>query len=318
VRRWREAASWSDEQLAAAIVDDRIDILIDLSGHTAGSRLAVFARRPAPVQLTWMGYVGTTGLKAMDGLIADRFHVPAGEEAAYVERVLRLPDTLFCFDPPTETPAVSPLPASSGRPFCFGCFHNPAKINRGVADLWARILAAVPGASAYFAYAGYDVAEVQQRIRGWFADAGIAPDRIRFGGRLPRREHLARYGEVDLALDPFPYSGSTTTAEALWMGVPVVTMPGQSFAGRHSLSHLSVIGLTETIACDAEDYLARACGVAGDLDRLAILRAGLRERVAASPLCDGDRFARHLAAMLREVWLSRCEGAAARPQVSSQ
>ncbi len=306
VRRWHDIADWPDERLAEEAARDRIDILIDLSGHTKGSRLSAFSRRPAPIQLSWAGYVGTTGLKAMDGLIADRFHVPPGEEAHYVEKIIRLPDGYICFDPPADAPEVTPLPAGSTAALTFASFHLPAKINAAVAQLWARVLEAEIGSRLWFAYAGYEMPEVQTRIRGWFAEAGIAGERLLFEGRLPRTELLRRYASIDLALDPFPYSGGLTTCEALWMGVPVVTLPGQSFAGRHAFSHLSVVGLTETIARDADDYLSIIRSLAADRDRLAALRAGLRKRVAQSPLCDGPRFARHLQFALRELWQAWC------------
>ncbi|HXQ39777.1 MAG TPA: tetratricopeptide repeat protein [Candidatus Udaeobacter sp.] len=299
--RWHGIAGWSDDRLAGAVSDDRIDVLIDLSGHTKGNRLPAFSRRLAPLQLSWAGYVGTTGLKVMDGLIADRFHVPPGEDASYAERVLRLPDDYICFDPPDNGPAVTPLPAGTAAPLTFASFHLPAKINAEVVRLWARILHAEAGSRLWFIYAGFEVAEAQVRIRDWFADAGIAGDRLHFEGVLPRRALLERYGAVDLALDPFPYSGGLTTCEALWMGVPVVTLPGQSFAGRHSFSHLSNVGLTETIARDPEDYVAIVCRLGADRGRLSHLRSELRERVARSPLCDGPRFARHFEAALREL-----------------
>jgi len=301
-RRWHSIASWSDDRLASAVSGDRIDVLIDLSGHTRGNRLPAFSRRLAPVQLTWAGYVGTTGLKAMDGLIADRFHVPAGEEADYVERVIRLPDDYICFDPPDDAPSVTPLPAGATGPLTFASFHLPAKINAAVVGLWARILHAEAGSRLWFIYGGFQVAETQARIRDWFGEAGIGGDRLHFEGVLPRRTLLERYGGIDIALDSFPYSGGLTTCEALWMGVPVVTMPGQSFAGRHSFSHLSNVGLTETIARDPEDYIAIVHRLGADRGRLAHLRSELRERVARSPLCDGPRFARNFEAALRELW----------------
>jgi len=308
VGRWRAIASWCDERLADEVAHDRVDILIDLSGHTKGNRLPAFSRRPAPVQLSWAGYVGTTGLKTMDGLIADRFHISPGEESLYVEKIARLPDGYICFDPPADAPAVTPLPAGAGAPLTFASFHLPAKINREVVELWARILRAETGSRLWFIYSGYEVTEVQARIRDWFASAGVAAERLHFEGRLPRSILLERYGGVDLALDSFPYSGGLTTCEALWMGVPVITMPGQTFAGRHAFSHLSNVGLTEAIARDADDYVATVRRLGSDRDRLARLRMELRDRVANSPLCDGARFAGHLEATLREFWRAWCAG----------
>ena len=302
---WNDASQWPDDRLAAEIARQGIDILIDLSGHTRGNRLAVFSRRPAPIQLSWAGYVGTTGLSAMDALIADRFHVPIGEDEAYAEKVVRLPDSYICFDPPPDAPD----PAAIGRrdgPLTLAAFHLPAKINDGVVDLWARILYGEPGSCLSFVYAGYEVPGVQSRLRGLFAAAGIAGERLLFTGRQARAEVLKRYGSVDIALDPLPYSGGLTTLEALWMGVPVVTLPGKSFAGRHAASHLSNAGLSEFVARDAEDYVAIVHRLAADRERLAALRGELRQRVAASALCDGKRFAQSLQSAIRDLWRNWC------------
>ncbi len=301
VRHWRDSSTWSDQQLADAIARDRIDIAFDLAGHSSPSRLPAFARRPAPTQITWAGYVGTTGLAAMDWLIADRFHVPPGTEQHYVEKIIRMPDSYACFDPPGDAPPITSLPAGSGGPLTFGAFLNPAKINAEVARLWTRVLAATPRSRILFAYAGFETAAVQQRIRTWFAEAGGDPGRLDFVGRMPRKDLLRRYGTVDLALDPFPYSGCVTTCEALWMGVPVITLPGETFAGRHTLSHLSNVGLTEFVARDANDYVAIAASWDRDRDRLAALRANIWGMVERSPLSDGPRFANHLLRVLRDL-----------------
>jgi predicted O-linked N-acetylglucosamine transferase (SPINDLY family) len=198
------------------------------------------------------------------------------------------------------------LPALAAGHATFCSFNIPAKVNREAVGLWAGVLAALPGSRMLLAYRGFDAASVQARVGGWFAACGIAAGRVEFLGGLPRRDFIARYAMADIALDPMPYSGSTTTCEALWMGVPVVTLPGQSFAGRHSLSFLSTVGLSEMIAADARDYVAIATALARDLDRLAALRASLRARVAGSPLCDGARFAANLAAALRGLWRAWC------------
>jgi predicted O-linked N-acetylglucosamine transferase (SPINDLY family) len=212
----------------------------------------------------------------------------------------------MCFDPPDDAPAVAPLPARQAGHVTFCSFNNPAKVNQEAVRLWAQVLAALPGSRMLLAYRGFEAASVQARIGGWFAARGIAAGRVAFLGAMPRRDFLARYAMADIALDPLPYSGSTTTCEALWMGVPVITLPGQSFAGRHSLSFLSTVGLTETIAADPAHYVAIATALAGDFDRLGALRVGLRARVARSPLCDGPRFAANLAAALRGHWRDWC------------
>jgi predicted O-linked N-acetylglucosamine transferase (SPINDLY family) len=307
---WRSVPGLSDEALAEQVRGDGIDLLIDLSGHTGRHRLLTFARRPAPVQLTWLGYVGTTGLAAIDYLIADRFHVPPGSEGCYREKVLRLPDGYLCYEPPPYAPPVGPLPALATGQVTLGCFNNTAKITPPVVALWAEILRRLPGARLVLKYHWLDDAGLRQRLAGLFAAEGIAAERLELLGSTTHVEQLRHYHRIDLALDPFPYVGGLTTCEACWMGVPVLTCPGQTFAGRHSFSHQSNIGLTETIARDREDYVALAVALAGDLPRLADLRAGLRPRMAGSSLCDFDRFAGHFGAALRQAWRDYCAATA--------
>ncbi len=299
---WRDAWTMDDAALAAAIVRDRIDILADLGGHTRHARPGVFARRPAPLQFTWAGYVGTTGLAAMDLLIADRIEVPDGEDDAYTERVLRLPACYVTYDPP-EAPDPAPLPAGMDRPLTFASFHNPPKINPRTVALWAAVLRDQPGSRIQFVYAGYDHQETRERIARWFAGHGIGPERLVFIGRTPHAALLSRYAnEIDIALDPLPYSGGLTTLEALWMGVPVVTLAGDTFAGRHAASHVSNAGLPELVARDDAEFIAIIRRLGDDRAALATLRAGLRERVRASPLLDTKRFACDLSAALRAAW----------------
>jgi predicted O-linked N-acetylglucosamine transferase (SPINDLY family) len=295
------------EQLAAQIRADRIDILFDLAGHTAGNRLLVFARKPAPIQVTWAGYVGTTGLAAMDYILADRYEIPPQSEMYYCERVLRMPDGYVCYDPPAYAPPVSPLPAQEKGYVTFAAFHNPAKITPQVVEVWAQVLNRLPRARLVLKYLGMDDPSVVGRLADLFAGQGIDKARLEFLGYSPHGEALAQYQRIDVALDTFPYNGGLTTCEAIWMGVPVVTCPGETFASRHSLSHLSNVGLTETIAGDLEEYVELAATLAGDLRRLAALRAGLRDRMASSPLCDGKRFAENFAEVLRGVWRHWCE-----------
>jgi predicted O-linked N-acetylglucosamine transferase (SPINDLY family) len=296
--QWHEVFSLAHEQLARKIRDDQIDVLFDLAGHTAHNRLPVFARKPAPLQITWAGYVGTTGLAAMDFLLADRFHVPPEAEPFYVERVLRMPDGYVCFDTPGEAPPVGELPSRATGRVTLASFNNPAKIHAQVVATWAAILDRLPGSRLVLKYRALDSRAASSRLRQLFAAHGIAAERIELQGFSPRAELLGQYNRVDLALDTFPYSGGLTTCEALWMGVPVVTCPGATFASRHALSHLSNVGLTETIAENLDEYVERAVRLAQDRVGLAELRAGLRQRVARSPLCDGRRFAENLVRVL--------------------
>jgi predicted O-linked N-acetylglucosamine transferase (SPINDLY family) len=261
--------------------------------------------------MTWIGYVGTTGLAAMDYLVADRYQVLAGTEQHYCEQILRLPDGYVCFDPPREAPPVGPLPAQRNGQVTFGCFNNPVKINRAVVALWAEVLRRVNGARLVLKFAGLGDPPARQRFAELFAAHGIAAERLDVSGMSPRAELLANYNRVDIALDTFPYSGGLTTCEALWMGVPVITCPGETFASRHALGHLSNVGLTETIARDHAEYVEHAVRLAGERSRLAELRAGLRGQMAASPLCDAPRFARNLMTQLRDAWQRRLSPMAA-------
>jgi predicted O-linked N-acetylglucosamine transferase (SPINDLY family) len=307
---WRKIADQTDEDVAKQIRQDEIDILVDLMGHT-GNRLLVFARKPAPVQVTWLGYVGTTGLTAMDYLLADRFHVRPGEEEYYTEKVLRMPNGYACYGPPEDAPQVGPLPAlrnaTEGVPYragrvTFGCFNNPAKYAPSILDAWAEILRRLPGARLLLKYGGLGDPQMQQRLRGEFARRGVDAGRIVLEGWSPHRELLAAYNRVDLALDTQPYSGGLTTCEALWMGVPVITIPGKTFAGRHSVSHLTNAGYPQFIAADAAGYVELALYWANHLGELAAIRREMREKVSRSPLCDASQFAGDFLAVLRQAW----------------
>ena len=299
---WRVVHNWSDERLADAIRADGIDILFDLSGHTGKNRLMVFARKPAPIQISWAGYVGTTGLKAIDYLLADEHEVPPAAESHHAERVLRMPDAYVCYEPPAYAPSVSPLPALEKGYVTFGSFNNPTKIGDPVVHAWSRILDRVPRSRLVLKYKGMQDPALAGRLAGLFSGHGIDPERVAFLGRSPHAELLAHYNDIDVALDPFPYNGGLTTLESLWMGVPVITCPGETFAGRHGLTHLSNLGSTATIARDPDEYVCVAAALANDLPELAAMRAGLRDRMASSPLCDGERFAANFLRVIRDAW----------------
>jgi len=304
---WRVTKGIDDDNLAEMIRADGIDILIDLSGHTRHNRLTVFARKPAPLQMTWAGYVGTTGLSAMDYLISDNMETPEGAERFCRERILRLPRGYLCYEPPGYAPPVAPLPALKNGFVTFGCFNNPAKVTPQVVALWARILDGLPSSRLVLRYKGYEDDEVHGRYLALFAAQGIDAARLELSGSVPHEELLRRYNDIDIALDPFPYSGGLTTMEALWMGVPVVTLEGERFCSRHSLSHLTVVGLPELVGADLDAYLAIAAQLARDTERLDRLRAGLRGKMAASPLCDAAGFTRDLEGAFRESWRRWCQ-----------
>lgn len=295
---WRVTIGLSDEELAQQVRADEIDVLVDLGGHV-GRRLLAFARRPAPLQVTWLGYVGTTGMAAMDGLIADRFHVSEGEERYYSEAVLRMPHDYICYGAPLQAPPVTPLPALASGSITFGCFNNPAKYSPWMLDAWADILRRVPGSRLFIKYGGLHHPEGQQQYRGEMARRGVESERIVIEGWSDVLQVLASYGRVDLALDTQPYSGGLTTCEALWMGVPVVTFPGRGFASRHSTSHMTNAGYGQFVASDVARYIELAVGWARRLEELAAMRSHMREQVSQSPLCDGPRFARDFLGLLQ-------------------
>ncbi len=306
---WREIAGRSDADVATQVTADGIDILVDLAGHTAANRLPVFAQRPAPVQVSWLGYPNTTGLSAMGYRITDAFADPPGRDAFYSEKLVRLDGCFLCYQPPGEAPTVAPLPAATKGFITFGSFNNLSKMQPGVIALWSQVLHAVPGARLLVKNPSLTDPPTRQRIAAMFERHGIGPDRLELLGHTPTpQEHLALYGRVDIALDTFPYNGTTTTCEALWMGVPVVTLAGAVHAGRVGLSLLTAAGLPDLIAATPAEYVARAVARAGDRAALSRLRAGLRAHVQQSKLCDAAGFAHAMETALRSIWRSWCRG----------
>jgi protein O-GlcNAc transferase len=298
----------NDEVLATRIRKDGIDILIDLAGHTGKNRLSVFAWKPAPVQVTWLGYLGTTGLKAMDYVLADKWALPHGEEDQFTETPWRLPESYICFSPPDLEVAAGQLPALDKGHVTFGCFNNLNKVTDQVIACWARILKSVPGSTLFLKTKSLGAADVREKIVGAFSRHGIDPERLILEGQFASHEdHFRAYHAVDIALDPFPYPGITTTVEALWMGVPVLSLKGDRFISHQGETILNNVGLPQWIAADEDDYVAKAAAFANDLPALATLRAGLREQLLASPLCDAPRFACNLEEALRGMWRIWCE-----------
>jgi predicted O-linked N-acetylglucosamine transferase (SPINDLY family) len=303
---WRYTVGLSDEQLAAQIRADRIDILVDTMGHTDGNRLLALARKPAPVQASWLGYIGTTGMSAIDYRITDSHVDPPGEhEESFVEKPMQLADSLWCFDPMAAEPPVNALPAQGSGVITFGSLNSFFKNNKTVLSAWARILKLVGGSRLI-------LPAPEGTSRQWaaelFSREGIEPDRVEFVGKQSRRNYLRTYHRIDIGLDPFPWSGHTTSLESWWMGVPVVTLVGQTAVGRAGLSYAANLNLLELAAGDTDEYVQVAIRLAADLPRLAQLRSSLRERLRASPLMDGQRFARSMEAAYRRMWRTWCEG----------
>ena len=305
---WKSSAGMSNEKFAQMIHDDAIDILIDLSGHTAGNRLPVFAWKPAPVQISWLGYCATTGVSTIDYYIADSWALSPSQENQFTESIWRLPESYLCLSRPTTGLEVSELPALTAGYLTFGSFNNLIKINDAVVTLWARVLKAVPGSRLLLKAWQLDEAPVRQNVLERFAAQGIGADRLMLQGNIPdRSNHLDTYNQIDIGLDPFPYNGVTTTAEALWMGVPVLTLAGERFLSRQGISLLMNAGLPEWIAHDVDDYVARAKAHATNLDRLATLRKGLRQQLLASSLFNAPRFVNHFETALRDMWAIFCK-----------
>jgi protein O-GlcNAc transferase len=298
-------AGLDDDRAAAVIASDGIDVLFDLSGHTAGGRLLVFARRPAPVQAAWIGYFGTTGVTGIDWLVADRHVVPPSHDRWYSEKVIRLPDGYVCYRPSVGAPDVSAPPSDRNGYVTFGSCNAVAKVTPEVVGLWAAILRETGGSRLLLKAAGFDTPAVAARIRAEFATHGIDESRLELEGWSSYEEFLGTYSRIDVAVDPFPFGGGLTTVETLWAGVPLVTYAADRFAGRQSTSHLSVIGHQELVAQSLDQYRSLAIALGGDPDRRRQLRATLRQDMARSPLCDGERFARNLQRAIRGMWESR-------------
>jgi len=300
---WRNVADLDDERAAKRIRDDRIDVLVDLSGHTADNRLLVFARKPAPVQASWLGYMTTTGLSAIDYRITDEYADPPGlTEALHTETLWRLP-SVTVFQPFAESPPVSPLPVLTAGQFTLGCLNSMAKVGPEVVALWARILIALPEARLLLGAAG-DRA-VRTRLVRQFAEHGVTESRLSFQARLPLAEYLQLHHQIDLGLDPFPYNGGATSCHSLWMGVPFVSLAGDRYMARMGVSLLANVGLGNLVAATPDEYLALACQLASDPRQLATIRASLRERMANS-IADGARFTRNLESAYREMWRRWC------------
>ncbi|MDO9237842.1 MAG: tetratricopeptide repeat protein [Aquabacterium sp.] len=306
---WCAAAGVSDADLAERIRQDQIDILIDLSGHTAYNRLPMFALRPAPVQVTWLGYFATTGVAAIDYLIADPWTLPDAAQGQFTEQIWRLPETRLCFTPPDVAVQVSPLPALINQHITFGCFNNITKMNDAVVAVWARVLMAVPGSRLFLKAKQLDEGSVRQGVVARFAAKGISEDRLILEGKSDRATYLAAYNKVDIGLDPFPFTGGTTSVESLWMGVPVVTLAGARLVSRQGVGLMMNAGLPDWVASDTDDYVARAASHAQDVAGLAALRGRLRQQVLASPVFDAPRFAQFFEQALRGMWTRWCASA---------
>ncbi|MGD9950687.1 MAG: tetratricopeptide repeat protein [Desulfobulbus sp.] len=303
---WRRIANLTDAALVQTIQDDGIDILIDLSGHTAGNRLPVFASKPAPIQVSWIGYPGTTGLTAVDYYLTDRFFLPPGHfDDQFTEKLVYLPASVP-FSPMAEAPPVSPLPALRHGYITFGSFNRADKLSPAVIALWAQLLLALP--DARLVLGGLPIAAENEMLVTWFEQEGIERERLQFYGRCPMTEYLALYHRVDICLDTFPYNGSTTTCHALWMGVPVLTMPRSTAPGRVGAWALNHTGLESFVVSNKGDFVSKGIRLAENLAELARIRRELRDRLRQSSLCQPSLVAHSLEQALRIMWQRWCAG----------
>ena len=301
---WRDIVRMTDAQVAEMIRADRIDILVDLTMHMGYNRLLMLARKPAPVQVTYLAYCASTGLETIDYRLSDPYLDPPGmDETIYSERTVRLPETYWCYEPSVAATESGPLPAAGRGQVTFGCLNNFCKVSAAALGAWGRLLREVPGSRLLLhAYGGSHRGRVLERLKR----EGIAAERVDFAEFLPAEKYFELHRQIDIALDTFPYGGGTTTCDALWMGVPVVSLAGERAVGRGGLSILSNIGLPELVGRTEEEYVRIGAGLAGDLRRLAELRGTLRGRMEKSPLMDAARFARNVEAAYRQMWRAWC------------
>lgn len=306
---WRDISTISDDEVVDLVIEDQIDILIDLAGHTVGNRLAVFACKPAPVQVTYLGHPTTTGLSAIDYRISDAISDPTAlTEGHYVERVWHLPGCFVAYQPPHNPPPVSSLPLYKSGIVTFGSFNNAVKINDLVIAVWAAILNAVPSSRLLLKSFSFVSTHGRARVINAFASHGVNKDRINLLGWCPDpKDHLELYAEIDIALDPFPYNGTTTTCEALWMGVPVICLEGERHSARVGATLLTTLGLVDLLAQDKADYVRKAVELAGDSEQLRALREGMRNRMQNSALLDHVGFTKGLEQVYRNMWLAYCD-----------
>ena len=307
--RWRDISQLNDDQASELIQSEGVDILVDLSGHTSGHRLLVFARKPAPVQVTYLGYPNTTGMESIDYRFTDERSDPPGDsDSRFTEELIRLPHGFLCYQPPLDFPGIGKKAKLEAGKVTFGSFNHQAKINPRLIRSWGKILGALPESRLLIKAKPLGEPEVRLELLDLFSSQGIDSDRIELHGRIPSRtDHLALYDRVDLALDTFPYNGTTTTCEALWMGVPVISRVGGSHASRVGFSLLSSLGLEGLAGQSWEEYEATATQLATDPERLGKLRGDLRQRMADSPLMNPRLITNSVDRAYREMWHRWCE-----------
>jgi protein O-GlcNAc transferase len=301
--RWRSTVGHSDEQIAAQVRADQIDILVDLKLHTADNRLLVFARKPAPVQVSWLGYPGSSGVGTIDYRLTDSFLEPPDAPNPYPDQPWRIHGCFWCYDPLSEEPGVLPLPASQSKPLTFGCMNSFFKVTDATLDLWAGVLREIPQSRMILLAPN---GSARPRILEKFSRRGVEAARIAFASRQSRQDYLQTYHRIDICLDTIPYNGHTTSLDAFWMGVPVLTLVGDKPIGRAGWTELSNLGMEEFAAGDRNEFVRIATALAADLPRLAEIRVGLRQRMKTSPIMDGKGFAKNVESAYRQMWQKWC------------
>jgi predicted O-linked N-acetylglucosamine transferase (SPINDLY family) len=305
--QWRDISLTDDEAAAKQVREDEIDILVDLAGHIGGNRLLLFARKPAPIQMTYLGYQHTTGMDVMDYRITDAVADPPGAtDHLYVEKLLRLDPSFFVYAPSDYAPDVEPPPVEKNGYITFGCLNNPTKHGATAVQAWAELLRAVPDSRLLLL--GPTAHDADPRVAKLFESHGLGADRVHFIGKRSRKIYLENYSQIDVALDPFPFSGHTTTCDALWQGVPVITLAGKTYASRMSTSTLTQARFPQWIAQTPQQYVDIAINLAGDRSALASLRQNMREHLRSAPILDAARFTRSLEAAYRTIWQHWCAG----------
>lgn len=303
---YRDISLQPDEKVESLIRDDGIDILVDLAGHTGFNRLALFARRPAPVQVSWIGYFNTTGMSAMDYFISDPVTTPESDDEYFAEKIIRLPDIRFCYEPQPYSPCVAELPFKRNGYITFGSFNAIHKMIPDLLELWSKVLFAVPNSRLLLKSKSFKEDRVKEDFVARFAALGIPSDRLELRISSTHEQMLAEYGDMDISLDTFPYNGGATTCESLWMGVPVITLSYDTPIGRQTKAYLNTIGRQEWAASTKEEFLDIAVNLASDIDKLSAIRSSLRETMADSPICNGPVFTRHLESTYQNIWAKWC------------
>ena len=306
--RWHNIADMQDEEVAELVLKDGIDILVDLAGHTGNNRMLLFARKPAPVQVSWLGYPNTTGLSTMDYRFVDPYTDPHGlTDPFYTEKLLRLPESFLCYLPDENSPDVGYLPETVSGHITFGSFNIFTKMTEEVLALWADILKNIPNARLLLKTKSFSDKQICAKVMKIFSQKGIYSERVELLGHQEHfLKHLSLYNRIDIGLDTFPYNGTTTTCEALWMGVPVITLAGNNHASRVGVSLLTNTGLEDLIAKTHDEYVDIAVNLAADTRRLQKLRRNLRPMMKNSPLTDAKRFTDNLENSYRHMWEMWC------------